>query len=226
MSNKALIAIVGPSGSGKSTSLRNLPPETTRIIDLERKGFPFRSIDKFKVTPCDNVASVDQAIAAAIADKTVTTIVIESFTKYVELLLKLAQMSYKGYEVWSFYNKQIGNFLDKVKNDHAVVVFTAIDEIVRIPQTDGSESVQRRMSVKGKEWEGKIEKEFLMVLFTEPKKDNTGKIQYYFQTNTDGITSAKTPMEMFPNAHIGNDLNEVLNAAREYYKGSQQQMTT
>lgn len=223
MSNKALIAIVGPSGSGKSTSLRNLPPETTRIIDLERKGFPFRSIDKYKVIPCDNIAAVDQAVVAAIADKTVTTIVIESFTKYVELLLKLAQMSYKGYEVWSFYNKQIGNFLDKVKNDHAVVVFTAIDEIVRIPQTDGSESVQRRMSVKGKEWEGKIEKEFLMVLFTEPKKDNTGKIQYYFQTNTDGITSAKTPMEMFTTPHTDNDLNKVLEAAREYYKGQQQQ---
>lgn len=225
--SKALVAIVGPSGSGKSTSLRNLPPDTTAILDLERKGFPFRNYDTFtKVFPCNNVAEFDTALTKVLSDKAVTHIVIESFTKYVELLLKLSQQINKGYDVYTWYNKAIGNMLDKVKNDHAVVIMTAIDEIVKIPEADGSESAQRRMAVKGKEWEGKIEKEFLMVLFTTPRKNKEGRMEYMFQTNTDGVTSAKTPMEMFPDQLVPNDLMAVLTRAKEYFVGTKSQPTS
>jgi AAA domain len=215
--HKALIAVVGPSGSGKSTSIRNLPVQTTRILDLERKGFPFKGFEKYTILPCGSPGEVDSNLTKCLADKDVTHIVVESFTKYVEQLLRLCQLTYKGYDVYTQYNKQIGAFLDKVKNDHAAVIMTAIDEIVTIPETDGSNSAQRRIAVKGKEWEGKVEKEFLMVLYTGARKTKDGGMQYVFQTNTDGVTSAKTPMDMFNTMYVPNDLNAVLEEAKKYY---------
>ena len=37
-----VIAIMGESGSGKTTSLRNLTPESTFIIDSDKKGLSWR----------------------------------------------------------------------------------------------------------------------------------------------------------------------------------------
>ena len=107
--------------------------------------------------------------------------------------------------------------LDKTKNSRAIVIFTAIDEIVQIAQPSGDTYNVRRVKVQGKQHEGCIEKEFLMVLFTEAKADKDGKISYMFQTNTDGITSAKTPLDMFKDQYIPNDLNNVIETAKKYY---------
>ena len=85
--SKAIIGIVGSSGTGKSTSLRNLSPDKTHIIDLERKGLPFPNAGKFKVTSCSNIKEFDKALDTALADEKCEVIVIESFTKYTETLI-------------------------------------------------------------------------------------------------------------------------------------------
>jgi len=214
--SKAIIGIVGGSGTGKSTSLRNLPPDKTYIIDLERKGMPFPK--KFPYTaPCSNTTEFDAALKDALADESCEVIVIESFTKYVEILHTLADRSFKGFDIWNYYNREIRTVLDKVKNDHAVVIFTAVDEIVELVQPSGNTFNVRRIKVQGKQHAGSIEKEFLMVLFTEVKRDKEGNTRYVFQTNSDGITSAKTPMGMFPEAYIDNDVNAVIETAKTYY---------
>ena len=214
--SKAIIGIVGGSGTGKSTSLRNLPPEKTYIIDLERKGMPFPK--KFPYTaPCSSTTEFDAALKDALADESCEVIVIESFTKYVEILHTLADRSFKGFDIWNYYNREIRTMLDKVKNDHAVVIFTAVDEIVELMQPSGNTFNVRRIKVQGKQHAGSIEKEFLMVLFTEVKRDKEGNTRYVFQTNSDGITSAKTPMGMFPEAYIDNDVNAVIETAKTYY---------
>jgi len=214
--SKAIIGIVGGSGTGKSTSLRNLPPDKTYIIDLERKGMPFPK--KFPYTaPCSSTTEFDAALKDALADESCEVIVIESFTKYVEILHTLADRSFKGFDIWNYYNREIRTMLDKVKNDHAVVIFTAVDEIVELVQPSGNTFNVRRIKVQGKQHAGSIEKEFLMVLFTEVKRDKEGNTRYVFQTNSDGITSAKTPMGMFPEAYIDNDVNAVIETAKTYY---------
>ena len=106
--------------------------------------------------------------------------------------------------------------LDSIKNDKATIIFTAVDDIVKIPQITGGESSHRRVKVQGKVHEGCIEKEFLLVLFTEVRREKDS-IEYCFQTNSDGITSAKTPLGMFKDLYIPNDLNTVINSLKEYY---------
>mgnify|MGYP006405998373 FL=1 len=173
---------------------------------------------KFPYTaPCSNTTEFDAALKDALADESCEVIVIESFTKYVEILHTLADRSFKGFDIWNYYNREIRTMLDKVKNDHAVVIFTAVDEIVELVQPSGNTFNVRRIKVQGKQHAGSIEKEFLMVLFTEVKRDKEGNTRYVFQTNSDGITSAKTPMGMFPEAYIDNDVNAVIETAKTYY---------
>ena len=213
--NKPIIGIVGGSGTGKSTSLRNLPADKTTIIDLERKGFPFKEAKQFDIISVDKIPDVNPAIEKAIKNSDI--VVFESFTKYCEQLSSYASKMYKGYDVWSYYNKQIRDLLDKVKNEKAIFIFTAIDEIVRVTQPTGGEYNTRRIKVQGKQHEGCIEKELLMVLFTEVRKGENS-IDYCFQTNSDGVTSAKTPLGMFDDLYIPNDLNEVIKSCNEYYE--------
>jgi len=216
---KPLIAIVGHSGSGKSTSLRNLDPKTTYILDLERKGFPFRNASRFNIIPVENANAFPRMLEKVLKEDDCETVVVESFTKYVEQVNTLATNSFKGYDIWSFYNRTIRNMLDSIKNDKATIIFTAVDDIVKIPQITGGESSHRRVKVQGKVHEGAVEKEFLMVLFTEVRKnEKTEEMEYFFQTNTDGVTSAKTPMGMFDEQLIPNDIVEVLEKVEEYYK--------
>ena len=216
---KPLIAIVGHSGSGKSTALRNLDPKTTYILDLERKGFPFPKANRFNIIPVENANAFPRELDKVLKEDNCETIVVEPFTKYVEQVNTLATNSFKGYDIWSFYNRTIRNMLDSIKNDKATIIFTAVDDIVKIPQITGGETSHRRVKVQGKVHEGAIEKEFLMVLFTEVRKnEKTEEMEYFFQTNTDGVTSAKTPMGMFDEQLIPNDIVAVLKKAEEYYK--------
>jgi hypothetical protein len=184
--NKPLIGIVGSSGSGKSTSLRNLPIDKTIIVDLERKGLPFREAKNFQIITANTLPDIDKAIDTAI--KNADIVIIESFTKYCEILIE----------------------------GEATVVVTAIDEIVKIMQPTGGEYNTRRIKVQGKVHEGCIEKELLLVLFTEVRREKDS-IEYCFQTNSDGVTSAKTPLGMFSDLYIPNDLNTVINSLEEYY---------
>jgi len=43
--------------------------------------------------------------------------------------------------------------------------------------------------------------------------------EYYFETETDGTTPARSPMGMFEQRRIPNDLDAALNTIDEYYQG-------
>lgn len=51
---------------------------------------------------------------------------------------------------------------------------------------------------------------FTYVLFTQIIKDPEGKIEHKFVTQSDGNTTAKTPMGCFEDFYIDNDLKFVI----------------
>jgi len=143
----------------------------------------------------------------------IETIVIESFTSLIEIIFREADIRYKGFDVWSYYNKEIDKILDKSKNSDKYVVFTAIDGVY-----DGDNGVEERyVAVDGNRWKKRVEKEFVIALFTDTRATDEG-VQYRFRTNTTGRDSAKSPMSMFNDLHIDNDLSIVINSCEEYYK--------
>lgn len=210
---KPNIIIVGPSGSGKSTSLSSLNPKTTAVLNTERKQLPFKNAKEFMNVPIKSVSEFHSALDKAMESDKIKTIVIESFTSLIEIIFREADIRYKGFDVWSYYNKEIDKILDKSKNSDKYVIFTAIDGVY-----DGDNGVEERyVAVDGNRWKKRVEKEFVIALFTDVHKGDEG-VKYRFRTNTTGRDSAKSPMGMFEDLHIPNNLGKVVEACEEYYK--------
>ena len=213
---KPNIIIVGPSGTGKSSSLRNLNPESTAILNTERKQLPFKGANKFMNVPIKSVSELHDALDRAIKSDKVETIVIESFTSMIEIIFREADVRYKGFDVWSYYNKEIDKILDKSKNSDKYIIFTAIDGVY-----EGDNGVEERyVAVDGNRWKKRVEKEFVICLFTDNLVTDEG-VKYRLRTNTTGRDSAKTPMGMFDSLHIDNDLSIVMSACENYYEQEQ-----
>lgn len=215
-----LTAVVGQSGSGKSTSMRNLPPQETCILNIERKLLPFPEAKKFVHTERPSTVDLfENQLKKALKDDSYSYIVIESFTKYVERLIDKSRAINKGYDIYSWYNKKIADFFELIKNnDNKFVFVIAIDDMIEVNGPTGSNTTVRRIGVQGKEWFGKIEKEFPVVLFTDVREEEkTGEMQYRFVTKTDGITSCKTPRDMFKNLYVDNCLFNVSKIMTDYW---------
>lgn len=217
---RPMIAIAGDSGSGKSTSYRNMPWDETLVIDTERKGFPFNHTVIKHYAPCNNHVEVETAIAKAKAGgyPGVKYVVIDSLQGYMEKLIAYSKANFKNFEVYTTYNGTLRAFLESLRNDTITFIVIAIPELVTNSDEMGKNINVRRMYTFGKEHEGKLEKEFLIVLWTTVRKGADNKYTYNFQTNTDGICSAKSPIGMFDTATIPNDLAAVLKRVEEHQK--------
>jgi len=62
-----------------------------------------------------------------------------------------------------------------------------------------------------------LEALFTIILYSKVEKNNAGAMQYYFVTNNDGKFPAKSPVGMFTELYIKNDLNLVKKYIKEYY---------
>jgi len=210
---KPNIIIAGPSGSGKSSSLRNLQPKRTAVLNTERKQLPFKNANEFMNVPIKSVSEFHSALDKAMESDKIKTIVIESFTSLIEIIFREADIRYKGFDVWSYYNKEIDKILDKSKNSDKYVVFTAIDGVY-----DGDNGVEERyVAVDGNRWKKRVEKEFVLALFTDVRATDEG-VTYRFRTNTTGRDSAKSPMGMFDSLHVENCIKSVIEKCEQYYK--------
>lgn len=210
---KEIIAIVGESGQGKSYSLRNVDWETTALIDTELKGFPFDHTKIKHYFPCENHAKVEQAIEWLTKNPgTVKVVIIDSLYMYMEKLIRYCKSVYKGYEIYNNYNETLGTFITSLQKCNFIVVCVCMPELVTLTDDLGKNTNQRRIYTYGREHEGKLERYFLIVLYTSMRKTPEGKITYNFLTNNDGISSAKCPPHIFgPDKNlIPNDLSLVL----------------
>ena len=193
---KTLIALVGPSGCGKSTSFRNVDPTRTVILDAERKGMPFRVRDEKLVIPIDSYDKLTVELNKIKKDTTKDLVVIDSITAAIDQLQVKCEMMYKGFDIWKNYNDGIQTLCTNLKSLDKTVIITGLEEIVPIQGLDGSMTTRRRLYVQGKEWANKgIESECLAVWSVYAKKEKgSDSIQYFFATQTDGVTTAKTPI--------------------------------
>lgn len=211
---KVPVLIIGESGSGKSSSMRNLDPETTVILNTERKAMPFKGFNKFKNVDISSVKKFNQAIAQLKTDDKYKFVVIDSLTSLTELVNKYTEVTFNGFEIWKQYNANIYDALQAIKELPQQVFITAIPEYLEKSLGE----VKGYARVKGKELKyGNIEKEFAIVLWTKLVEDEDGiVVDYQLSYKPNKHDSAKSPNEMFE-GDLPNDCNLVYSKIQEYY---------
>lgn len=233
-----LIGIVGGSGQGKTTSIGNIPelgikgliPSETFIISVSGKALPFRGWKKV-YTPMssdgakgnyrevNSSAKIITALNFISNNRTeVKNIVIDDYN-YIMGFEFFERANEKGFDKFNQIGQNGALPLIKAKalRDDLKIFVICHDETIMI---DGL-TPKRKMQTLGKMIDDKLTMEglFTIVLFTENYKQEDGSIARSFITNSDGITTAKSPVGMFPELKIKNDLGYVVECIDKYYYG-------
>ena len=196
------VFVVGQSGSGKSTSLRNFESSEVSIFNVAGKPLPFR-----KKLPVLNNAGYDSIINYLRRPNGKKAYVIDD-SQYLMAFEAFDKAKVKGYEKWTDIAVNFRNLINIAVNDtpkDTIVYFLHHSEIA----DDGT--YKAKTLGKMLDTQLVVEGLFSIVLYT--RVENGG---YYFITNSDGSTTAKSPMDMF-DYKIPNDLKMVDTTIREYY---------
>lgn len=206
MSTAYQFALVGMSGRGKTMAFRNMDVETTGFVNMESKPLPF--LNKFKHYSTPNTwQECYQELIKYAKDSSIKVVILDSFSAYIDSVLKTARDTKKGFDIWNYYNEEIGKLMYLIKKYPKHIIVTAHYEWVESDEG----AVEKRIMVKGKEWKGMVEKEFTIVHYADMSVVD-GKRNYFITLNSDGKSSAKTPPMFLDDSQdrIDNDYNEFI----------------
>lgn len=200
------VLIIGKSGSGKSTSLRNFKKGEVGIVNVISKPLPFKNdlptVDTDSYTDIEKVFEKSKANSIVIDDA--------------------------GYLITNNFMKQHsnvggGNAVYNFYNDMADKFWRLIESIKKLPKNkivyimmheDKNDFGDIKPKTIGKILDDKVCIEGMFSIVLRSKK--VDKNYYFFTQATDGDV-AKTPMGMFNDLYIDNDLKLVDDTIREYY---------
>lgn len=217
------VPIVSRSGTGKSTSGRNLNPETTYWANCDNKPLPFeKAREKYNEEKGNYITSsspqeVRDFLKKAHKDEKIKEVIIDTASHIMtNFVMSKAFRKQKGYDKWTDLSGNIYDIIDiintKMRDDIIVYVMFHPEESIN----DEGQSI-RRIAVQGKQLEKvSIESFASVVLFSRVEKLPQQPAKYLFETQTDGISTAKTPMGMFDEDEIDNDLVIVSQRIREF----------
>ena len=197
------VLILGESGSGKSTSLRNFNKDELVIYNVAGKPLPFRG--GTQLLRADNVSY--NIIMQNMSKKKFRCYVIDD-SQYLlafELFGRVAEKTYDKFTEMAVHFYDLIQFVIRQMPPDCIVYF--------LHHTDDIDGKVKAKTV-GKMLNEKLTVEglFSIVLMA---KNLDGR--YVFRTHSDGRDTVKTPMDMFEQDEIDNDLKAVDAAIREYY---------
>lgn len=201
--------ILGQSGTGKSTSLRNMNPAETLLIQMVAKPLPFKNKEWKPVKDGGNilVTNNSDSIVAAM-NKTQRDVIIIDDLQYLLATEFMNRAHEKGYD----------KFTEMARHYYDVVMASTLlpenKRVYLLSHTDQNELGQVKAKTIGKLLDEKITIEGLLTIVLRTHVING---QYVFSTKNNGSDTVKTPMGMFEDEHIENDLMLVDKSIKEYY---------
>lgn len=195
------ILLIGKSGSGKSASLRNFKKDEIAIANVLGKPLPFKSdIEAPKV---DDYNIILEAIKRT--DKKVIVIDDAGYLLTNEFMNK---SSVKGYDKYNELANNFWNLINGIKEiDGGKTVYIVMHE-------DQDEFGSIKPKTIGKLLDDKVNIQGIFTICIRSMFEN-GK--YIFRLKTNGQDCVKTPIGMFEEDEIENDLKIIDNKVREYY---------
>lgn len=209
--------VLGQSGTGKTTSLRNLNPADVLLLQAVKKPLPFRSkgwLTCSKEHPEGSILVTDQApvIVKAMQRTAKPIIVIDDF-QYIlanEFMRRVLDKE-TGNAAFAKYNEIARSAWDifmaaSQLGDHKRVYILA--------HTQEDDSGHIKVKTIGKLLDEKITLEGLLTIVLRTAVING---QYVFSTKNNGLDTVKSPLGLFEDEHIDNDLAAIDAAISDYY---------
>lgn len=203
--------ILGESGSGKSASFRNMNPEKTLLIQSIHKPLPFRNPDwkPFDATTkTGNIIVTDKAAdQLVIMQNTKRKIILLDDFQYVlanELMRRYGERGYDKFSEIGYNGWHLCTIAGQLAPDVRVYILAHehMDENGRIKiKTPGK--LLDTHSVEG--------------MFTTVMRAVVRDREHLFTTRNSGTDTVKTPIGLFDDEVIPNDLQAVDEAICKYY---------
>lgn len=196
------ILILGESGTGKSTSIRNFNPETTGIFNVASKRLPFRQ--KFEYVLNDATYT---DIISEIRNGVQPVYIIDD-SQYLMAFDMFHCAKEKGFEKFTDIAMNFYAVLRAAQKapENTIVYFLHHSELDANNRT--------KAKTIGKMLDDKLNVEGMFPIVLQTLLDDEG---YHFITNGYANSPAKTPMGMFEQQLIPNDLQKVDTIIREYW---------
>ena len=196
------VLILGDSGSGKSYSMRKFAEGEVGVFNVASKPFPFP-----EKLPKVNKATV-QLIMAGLAKGGKKTYVIDD-SQYLLSFQLFNKANEVGYQKFTDIAVSFYKLISFVVNN------TPPDTIVYfLHHAEHTDDGRVKPKTVGKMLDNQLTVEGLFSIVLLCRTD--GK-RHYFETQSDGYTVAKSPVDMF-DREIDNDLKFVDEKIREYYE--------
>ena len=201
------VLLIGKSGTGKSTSMRNFENDEIAVINVLGKQLPFKSKIKNIVTTDDYNKVIEN-----IQKTSRKTIVIDDAGYLItNQFMRNHSKGGGGNAVFAVYNELADNFwklVNAIKNiDGGKTVYFVMHE-------DSDEAGNVRPKTIGKLLDDKV---CIEGMFTVAIRSMFKDGKYIFRTKTNGNDIVKSPLGMFEEEEIDNDLKEVDKIIRDYY---------
>lgn len=195
------VLILGDSGSGKSTSLRNFEPGEIGVFNVASKPLPFR-----KRLPTVNGANYPIILKGLSAPKLKAYAIDDSqYLLAFEFFDRARETGYNKFTDIALNFRNLIQFVITQTPPDCIVYF--------LHHTEANQDGTLKAKTIGKMLDEKLTVEglFSIVLLCRAEKD-----RHYFVTQSEGYSTAKSPMDMFPE-EIDNDLKMVDRTIREYW---------
>ena len=196
------VLILGESGSGKSCSLRNFDKSEVAIYNVAGKPLPFRN----QLNKADNATY--STIVSNMKKNNYKTYVIDDsqYLMAFEMFDRAKETGYNKFTDVALNFRNLVDFVIKQTPNDTIVYF--------LHHTETTETGKIKAKTSGKMLDNQLTLEGLFSIVLLCKTD--GK-EHYFETQSDGYTTCKSPMDMF-DYKIDNDLKMVDTKIREYYE--------
>lgn len=204
--------ILGQSGTGKTASLRDLDPADVLLIQPVKKPLPFRSVGWTTCTkdnPHGTVFVNDNAATICTAMKRTTKpiIVVDDF-QYVlanEFMRRSEEKSYDKFtdiarHAWDIL-MTAGHLADNKRV--YILAHTQEDDMGNVKAKSIGRLLDEKITIEG-----------LLTIVMRTKVINGN---YLFSTQNNGRDTVKTPMGMFDDEDVPNNLFEIDRIIQEFY---------
>ena len=213
------VLIIGESGVGKTYAIKNLEPEKVGIFLCEKSRLPFRK--KFNTYYVRNMKRVDEQNKEQIVRQSIVIQTVLRNPKDPKKIYVIDDSQYllaneffdrageTGYQKFTDIGANFRNLIHLVNDELAddVIVY-----FLHHPETDTNTGKIKAKTI-GRMLDEKLTVEGCFNIVLHAKTDG---VEHWFQTQSDGTDTAKSPEEMFQ-PKIPNDLKLVDDTIREYY---------